>query len=226
MFSENSPDIWLLIPAFNVGRYLGDVINRVKEYIPLGKIVVVNDGSKDNTVQVAQSKGVILLSNDTNQGKGFALRLGFDYIFKQDAEWVITIDGDLQHNPDCLPDFIARAEQDREDLVIGERRREAGNMPWDRRFSNWSTSLLLSIITGKKIHDAQCGYRLIRVSLLRKLNLHSRYYDLETECLLKLIRGGARLGWIPIPTTYNDASSNIRRVKDISRFLWVVLKSL
>ena len=229
-------NIRLLIPAYNVAAYLAELLEEALKYIPAQDIIVVDDGSTDRTSQIARRFGVELLTHEKNQGKGAALLNGFNYLIKRGVEWVITIDGDMQHDPAMLPDFIAKAESGEYDIVIGARRL-AGNMPWDRRFSNWSTSRILLLVTGRKIKDSQCGYRLIRCSLLRSLippfsplnkggrgDQWSRGYEFETECLLKLSRAGAEFGWIDIPTHYKGAPSSINRFKDTLRFLKVVIR--
>lgn len=222
---SNTPDVWVIIPSFNVGEYLGNVLRETKKFIPENKIVVVDDGSMDNTVEIARENNVVILLNPNNMGKGFSLKYGIRYIVQHNADWVITMDGDQQHDPSLLPDFIKHASEDREDVVIGERKRE-GDMPWDRRFSNYSTSRLLSIVTREQIRDAQCGYRLIRCSFVEDLNSKSNKYDFETECLLEWAKKNARFGWLPIPTIYSGAPSSMHRVKDTFRFLRVIFRHL
>ncbi len=222
--SRTQPNVWLLIPAYNVEPYISKLLEQAVLYIPARMIVVIDDGSHDRTAEIAESKGVNLLSHSYNRGKGAALQTGFDYLLEQDAEWVITIDGDLQHDPSMLPDFIKQAEQGDYDIVIGTRRRDMGGMPWDRRFSNWGTSLLLSIITGQKIRDSQSGYRLIRCSLLKGLKFDCTGYDFETEFLLKLSRAGARIGIVNIPTLYKGAPSSINSFIDTLKFFRVIIR--
>ena len=137
---------------------------------------------------------------------------------------MIVLDGDLQHEPIYIPDLIKEAARG-SDLVMGYRRRSR-EMPWDRKFSNWSTSSLLSIISGKTIRDGQCGYRMLNLELLKKINLTTIRYDLETELLLEYISAGAKLGWVPISTKYHGESSSINRLADTARFLEVVVKHL
>ncbi|MBT3232595.1 MAG: glycosyltransferase family 2 protein [Calditrichaeota bacterium] len=221
----NSPDVWIIIPSYNVGDYLGNVLQKTKQYIPEHNIVVVDDGSEDGTVDIARQHNVVILSNPNNMGKGFALKTGIGYIIERKPQWVITMDGDGQHDPEILQAFISRATEDIEDIIIGERRRHGG-MPWDRRFSNYSTSKLLSIVTGVSIKDAQCGYRLIRGSFIDVRNLKSNNYDFETECLLQWANKKARFGWLPVPTIYSGAPSSMNRVRDTFRFLRVVFKDI
>lgn len=215
-------DIWLLIPAYNVGRHLESLLTQALTYVSKDRILVVNDGSVDDTAKIANLKGVTVISNYSNLGKGVTLRKGFQHIFEQGGGWIITIDGDLQHNPDDLPAFISCAKSDIYDIVIGNRTNRGG-MPLDRQFSNWLTSSILSLITRVKIKDGQCGYRLLRASRLKQLELFASYYDFETECLLKLISHGAKIGWVPIETIYLDELSSIHRFRDTVRFIKVVL---
>ncbi len=214
--------LWIVIPAYNVARHLGTLIMQLREAVPVDRMIVVNDGSSDDTGKVAEESGVRVVTFEKNRGKGLALRTGFQYARSMEARWIMTIDGDLQHDPRHIPEFIQMASRGSFDLIIGARRRGESDMPWDRRFSNWSTSLLLRLITGRRIEDAQCGFRLFRAALLDGVSLRCRRYDFETEYLLSMIRKGARIGWVPISTLYKGGSSSIRRLPDTMRFLRVV----
>ena len=221
---DNRSDIWILIPAFNVELYLKKLLDQVFNYVNRQKIIVVDDGSHDETGNMAFRYGINLLTHQHNRGKGAALRNGFAYLLKQDAQWVITLDGDLQHDPHKIPEFVQRAKSDRFDLIIGRRKRNTGGMPWDRRFSNWFTSRLISLVTGRRIADSQSGYRMIRCDFLRNLELNTNGYEFETELLLKLCRAGARIDTIDIPTIYRGEASSIKRFTDTLKFLGVVIK--
>jgi glycosyltransferase involved in cell wall biosynthesis len=218
--------VWLIIPAYNVEPWLEELLRRSSSYIPLSRTIVVDDGSTDGTAQIAQRSGALLARHIFNQGKGKALKTGFEYVLGKGALWCITMDGDLQHPPEVIPKFLEAAATNVCDLIIGSRDFHSKGMPWDRRFSNWSTSKLLSRVTGQRIHDAQSGYRMIRTDLLKKVDLSSRRYDFETEMLLRLSRLHARFQWIQIPTIYNQSQSSINRLGDTLRFIKVVSKFL
>jgi len=223
--NQKQPNVWLVIPAYNVDKYIGRLLEQILNYMTKDRVVVVDDGSSDATAEAAQAYDIILIRHPCNLGKGAALRSGFGYLLEQGADWVIAMDADLQHDPTKLPDFLESAAQGDRDIVIGSRWR-SGGMPWDRRFSNWSTSLLLSLLTGRKIPDSQCGYRLIRCNLLRGVEFYTTGYETETELLLKLCRMGAVVGSIDIPTVYQGESSSIKRFSDTMDFLKVVVKHL
>ncbi|MBM3330065.1 MAG: glycosyltransferase family 2 protein [Calditrichaeota bacterium] len=213
-----------LIPAFNEAGTLAVLIAGIREEGFAGEIVIVDDGSTDATADVAKSAaGVTVLSHSTNRGKGEALKTGFNHLIgrsqAKEPNWIITMDADLQHLPASLSGFIEAAESGRFDLIIGARQRFGTAMPLHRRFSNGLTSRLMSLATARKIQDAQCGFRCIRLELLRSIKLSTSHYDLESELIFKAVRLGARIGWVDIPTTYNGASSGIHGVADTVRFV-------
>ncbi|MFH0765816.1 MAG: glycosyltransferase family 2 protein [Calditrichota bacterium] len=216
--------IWAVIPAYQAEKTIGTLLTGIVPYIKLKQVIVVDDGSTDRTALRAVRAGAFTVSLDRNRGKGSALRMGFAIARELNAEWIFTLDADLQHDPAYIPDFLKLAN--RYDLIIGHRERTPGAMPWDRRFSNWSTSRVLSIISNHRIIDAQCGYRLIKTSILNITKLTRRRYDLETEFLLKAVHAGARIGWTPISTTYKGESSYIKRLPDTLRFLSVTMQHL
>jgi len=216
--------IWVVVPAYQAEKTIGALLEGIARYFDLKRVIVVDDGSTDLTASQAARAGALTFSLDRNRGKGAALRMGFAIAREFGADWIFTMDADLQHPPDHIPDFIERTNK--YDLIVGCRERTSGIMPWDRRFSNWSTSLVLSLITNQSIRDAQCGYRLFKANILDKVRLTRLKYDLETEFLLKALQTGARIGWTPIPTTYRGESSYIKRLPDTIRFLNVSIRHL
>ncbi len=217
-----SDTIWLIIPAYNVGKYLNTLLTQSVFRIPAERTVVVDDGSSDETAEIAGMHGVWLLRHQGNMGKGLSLRDGLDYVAGKGGEWVITMDGDCQHDPAIIPEFIKAGESGKFDIIIGSRRRSGTKMPWDRRLSNKLSSLLISLVSGQKMEDVQCGYRMIRMDSIKDIIFTRDKYDFEMELLLKMIRKGARVGWVDIPTRYNGAPSSIRRLPDTLRFLKIV----
>jgi glycosyltransferase involved in cell wall biosynthesis len=189
------------------------------------EIVLVDDGRSDTTLKqleeiAKRDKRVTVVELRKNFGQTPALAAGFDHA---GGEIIISMDGDLQHDPSCLSRFIAAAETGRFSLIIGHRNRRGDGMPWDRQFSNWATSLLLSLICRRRIHDAQCGFRMIRLADIERFPLRTNHYDLETELLLEFARSGGRIGWVDIPTTYLGTHSSMNRFTDTLRFLKVIV---
>lgn len=217
-------NIYLLIPAYNAADEIEELLKQVIKYIPEEQIVVVDDGSTDDTVSIIEDWGVKLISHESNLGKGEAILTGFEnLLINPDVEWIITIDSDLQHDPAMIPSFAEYAQTGKYDMIIGNRLKSKA-MPWDRRFSNWCTSLLISLICRERIYDSQCGFRIIRTRLLYGMAFWAKRFEIETELILNFNALSARIGWIDIPTIYRESGSNINRVSDTFRFLRFVLK--
>jgi len=215
--------VWLIIPAYNVEKYLGTLLGQVKDIIPPRRTIIVDDGSSDETASIGELAGAAIIRHKTNQGKGAALQTGIRNAAEVGASWVVTMDGDLQHDPSCLSDFIKTAKRGEADVIIGRRKISGSKMPLDRRFSNWASTILLQTLTGVRLYDVQCGYRMLRVKLLRSISCLAKKYDYETEVLLHLIQHKARIDWVDIPTYYGDQSSSIRRWSDSIRFIKLAL---
>jgi len=215
-----------VIPAFNAEKTLGEVIRGVCRFIPRENVIVVDDGSKDKTSIVAEEEGVPVLKHSENMGKGSALKTGFDYLLKSSKIVAIfTIDSDGQHDPAEIPSFIEVFETKGADIIIGNRMNEIKNMPAIRKFTNRTTSAIISRIAGCNISDSQSGYRLISRRVLEKIELVTGRYDTESEILIKAGREGAKIESVPIKTIYADEVSSINPLRDTIRFLSLVIRS-
>ena len=213
-----------IIPAYNAGNRLEYVIDNLNKYVG-SRIILVDDGSKDNTVAIARRKGAIVLSHRENKGKGEALKTGFKKSLTLNWEAVITIDADGQHNPQFIPFFINTLEQGNFDIIIGSRMKDIRNMPFHRIFSNKTTSKFVSWRIGQRIIDSQSGYRIIKSDVLKNISLKTSHYDTETELLLKSGLQGYKIGFIDIDTIYNNEPSSIRIILDTWRFIKLYLSS-
>ncbi|HTK28622.1 MAG TPA: glycosyltransferase family 2 protein [Vicinamibacterales bacterium] len=205
-----------VIPAFNEGRHVAEVVRGTAPFA-VG-IVVVDDGSADDTAARAREAGAVVLRHETNRGKGCAIRTGLAHALALPCSHVLLIDADLQHDPAEIPRLVACAEQGRGDFVLGERdfRKEA--MPRARYYSNTIGSAVLARFIGAPVRDSQSGLRLVRADLLRRVPLTATGYEIETEMLIKLVRAGARLDRVTVRRLdYTGARSKIRPVRDTFR---------
>jgi glycosyltransferase involved in cell wall biosynthesis len=216
----------VIIPAYNSERTIGDVISRVAQVVPELSIIVVNDGSVDETVKLCETAGVQVLSYPQNQGKGAALKQGFLKALESDYDAVLTLDADGQHPPELIPKFIECFEQKSVDIVIGSRMDSLKNMPFSRILSNKITSWLISQRIQQHVADSQCGFRLIRRTVIENLRLNSDKFDFESEIIIKAGLAGYQICSVPIETIYNDYGSSINHVTDTFRFIKLFWKSL
>ncbi len=215
----------VLIPAYNASRTILELIKRISVHLPEKNVIVIDDGSEDQTPQEVEKTEATILSHSENRGKGEALKTGFRCALERGYEFLMTLDSDLQHDPKFIGDFLSRAKTNNTDVIVGRRRIDLKTMPFHRFLSNKLTSTVISILTGRSIKDSQSGYRLIKSKALRSLELQSKRYDLESEILLKAARKGFGIDSIPIDTTYTDARGFISPFGDTLRFLLLLWRS-
>lgn len=207
-----------VIPALDCEATVGPVVRGVLRH--LGRVVVVDDGSRDATGRVAREAGAEVERLPENRGKGFALRRGLDLALAGEPDAVALLDADGQHDPDDLPAFLERWD-DRSapppDLLIGARLHDPSVIPGARYWTNYIGSRILSRMTGLELEDSQSGYRLLAAPLARRLQLVSDGYAIESEMLLKAARLGARVGHVRARTIYNGAGSHFQPIRDTIR---------
>ena len=211
-----------ILPALNAARFLPQVIADIRAAQPGCRVLVVDDGSTDGTADTALQAGAEVRRHPRNLGKGMALRTGYAWAQETGLDWVFTLDSDGQHLPGEMQRFLDAAAGGQWDALVGTRMANNANMPWLRKWTNITTSRVISGLAGCAIPDSQSGYRLYRVAKLRGLRLRTTRYDAESEILVRLARGGARIGAVPISTVYGDQVSSIRPLVDTGRFLRLV----
>lgn len=209
-----------LVPAYQAATHLGEVLMRLQALPQAPHVLVVDDGSRDATSEVARQHGVQLIAFPGNKGKGFALLAGFAALTEFDG--VVTLDADGQHPPECFPAFVAAAEAGA-DLVLGARAITA-DMPPARRFANRFSSGWCSAIAGQRISDSQCGYRLYGREVLRRTTVRASRYEVETELAVRAARMGFRIAEVAIPTVYGDETSHLSPTRDVPRIVGMMLR--
>ncbi len=214
----------ILIPAYNGASQLEKLITQIKALVPEIDILVVNDGSTDETSSIVKNQNCIVLTNDTNQGKGYSLKRGFVYAVDKEFDYLITIDADLQHCPEDIPRFISNAEEDQ--IAIGTRDLSVGNMPLSRWLSNNLTSLMVSVFGGKVIRDSQSGFRMFDLKVLRKMKAESNRFDFESELLFQTGLFNTKIKEVSIRTIYNNEKSSISHFGDTIRFIRQIWKRI
>jgi len=215
----------ILIPAYNAGTSLKELAERLHRSMGDIRIVVVDDGSIDNTAEIARSAGASVLQHDKNCGKGAALQTGFDFLKNQaDVEFILTMDADLQHRPEDIQKFFDVQQQTEADIVVGWRERIGTKMPVHRIISNSLTSSLLSMKTGIKIKDSQCGFRLMRKNVIESIRLESNGYEAETELLIKAALLKFKIEFVPVSTVYGSEKSYMTHWTTTINFIKVLFR--
>lgn len=216
-----------VIPAYNPGEELAALLEGVKRHILPDHIVVVDDGSLDDTAERAESAGVRLIRHDLNRGKGEALKSGFECLLTlKEIDAIFTIDADGQHDPEEIPAFVEAFRAGRGDILVGNRMNDREGMPLIRVLTNIVTSAVVSALARCRIEDSQSGYRLIRSDVIRNIHLVTSRYETESEILIKSSREGATISTVPIRTIYGSEESTINPFRDTVRFFVLVFRGL
>ena len=212
--------ILALIPAYNEGAHIKKVIEESLFHLP---VLVVDDGSKDNTVDIVNETEAQVVQVKPNQGKGNALKTGFRWALDQNYDGVLTLDADGQHDPQEIPLFINSLEKENADLIIGSR--IFSEMPFSRKFANSFGKVLFSWAMRQPIDDNQSGYRYISKALIEKmLGTKESGFEFEVEMILICLQNNMKLNWVAIKTIYGDEKSHIKPLRHIMRFISLVLR--
>ena len=213
--SSSLHDTVVVIPAYQAEKTIGPL---VKEIIAMGfPVLVVDDASSDSTAEIAEQSGAKVMMRPFNGGKGTALRDGWATIQGNGYRWVLTMDADGQHLPAEIPRFLA-ARQGETDLVVGNRMGNPRGMPVDRWLTNRIMSWMLSRLTGQDVPDTQCGFRLISERVLRRIQLNSRRFEIDSELVVKAAWAGFKVLSVPVTSIYQRQISFIRPIRDTFRF--------
>jgi glycosyltransferase involved in cell wall biosynthesis len=206
-----------IIPAYREEQHISDVVRRTRQQ--LDHVVVIDDGSSDNTARCAREAGAEVIVHGQNRGKGEAIKTGLRHWLDRQFIYVIILDADGQHLPEEIDRFMATAAQvgDRS-FFLGNRMNNLTGMPFIRRVVNRYMSNRISRICRQKIPDTQCGFRMLDRQLIPELLDGGNRFDYETEMLIIASRKGYRIESVPITTVYSDEVSSIHPARDTIRF--------
>ncbi|MGB9854568.1 MAG: glycosyltransferase family 2 protein [Candidatus Bathyarchaeales archaeon] len=218
----------VVIPAYNEEKMIGNIIEETMQVMEnLGlpyEIIVVDDGSVDRTREVASKYKAIVVSNEQNRGKGYALRKGFKYAH---GDIIVTIDADGSHNPKEIPDLLNPLFNGA-DVVAGSRflGRAKDHTSKLHQFGNSLINATIMVITGKMVTDSQTGFRAFKKDFLRQISLESYGYDIETEIILKSLKNGFKLKEVPISCKKREHGiSKLKTLPDGFKIFKTILKS-
>jgi glycosyltransferase involved in cell wall biosynthesis len=220
-----------VIPAYQDEKHIGDIVRRTRER--LDHVLVVDDGSSDQTAQRAREAGAEVITHDENRGKGEAIKTGLARWLgaantsphtagglDREVTWVSLLDSDGQHLPEEIDRFLsAAARTTQPTFLIGNRMNNVTGMPIIRRVVNRYMSRQISRVCRQEIPDTQCGFRMLDRQLIPELLGGGDRFDYDTEVLIIASRKGYRIESVPITTVYTDQVSKIRPLRDALRFL-------
>jgi glycosyltransferase involved in cell wall biosynthesis len=219
-----------LIPAYKDEKHIGDIVRRTLQR--LDHVLVVDDGSGDQTGQRAGEAGAEVIVHNQNRGKGEAIKTGLSHLLNamnnssptagdpnRRVTWVSLLDSDGQHLPEEIDRFLtAAASATQPTFLVGTRMNNVIGMPFIRQIVNRYMSNQISRLCGQAIPDTQCGFRMVEWQLVPELLNGGDRFEYETEVLIIASRTGYRIESVPISTVYSDEVSKIHPLRDALRF--------
>jgi len=219
----------VVIPAYNEAATIAEVASEALGHAQ--SVIVVDDGSADDTVAQLAGLRVRLIRNDVNLGKAESMARGFAAALEQRVDAVITLDADGQHQAADIPRLIAAAEAYPGNIIIATRVDGRERMPRMRRFGNWQADFWIAWAAGYPIRDTQCGYRLYPSKLLEGLAVRRgrrNSFVFESEVLIEAARLGCYARPVAIDTLYGRSprASHYRAASDTARIVLMVAGKL
>ena len=207
-----------LIPCYYEEKHIREVAAATRAELDL--VLVVDDGSSDRTSDEARAAGVEVIKHEKNAGKGAAIKTGLRALLERPAvDFILILDGDGQHLPSEIPNFIAEANAASAPMIVGNRMDDVRDMPFVRKCTNRYMSWTISRVIGQRVPDSQCGFRMFHRSLAAELlEMQSSSFDFETEMLALAARRGCKIGAAKVSTIYGDEVSKIHPLRDTVKF--------
>lgn len=217
--------IIIIIPAFNEEAVIQEVIDEIKKS-GYGNIIVVDDGSTDNTFQKAKEKKVVALRHKINRGKGAAVKTGIEAAKILGAEIVVTMDGDGQHNPENIKPMTEYIEKGY-DVVLGTRLKNPAGMPLYKIIANRIGNFFTWLIHGLWVTDSQSGFRAFSKRALNLIDTKTSRYEYDSEVIREIRRNDLKYFEIPIEVRYTEYSMGkkhkqgfVNGLKTVYNIIW------
>lgn len=221
-----SPKVVVALPAYNETTVLQEVIEEIR-LAGYEHIVIVDDGSKDDTYEVAKQAGVIALRHRLNRGKGAATKTAIEAAKLLGADIIVTMDSDGQHNPNDISRLVQPILEKEVDVVLGTRLINPAGMPWHKILANWIGNTITWYLYGLWVTDSQSGFRAYSKKATELINTRSDRYDYESEVIREIYLHKLRYIEMPIDvryTTYSmgkvERQSFVNGIKTLGRMLW------
>ncbi len=220
------PDSCAIVPAYRAAETVGLVVDDLRRTVDV-PIIVVDDGSEDDTGAVAESRGALVVRHDRNRGKGAALRTGLTEAARAGYRVAVTVDADGQH-PAASARTVLSASDDPGALVLGVRNLARDGAPPSNQFGNAVSNFFLSLFSGRSLRDTQCGLRRYPIRETLALGAHSDGYAFEGEVVLRAIAAKMPIVEVDIAAIYppeHKRKSHFRRFVDPTRIVGRVART-
>lgn len=197
--------VYIVIAAYNEGNSIKKVLKALKKS-GYNNIVVVDDGSKDNTYDAALSEDVYVLRHIINRGQGASLRTGIDFALEQEADIIVTFDADGQHRVEDIPAMLAPVAKKECEVTLGSRFLKNTDVPWFRKIMLKTAVLILWVFYGIKMTDAHNGFRALSNKAARMIDITSDRMEHASQIIEEIHKKNIKYKEIPVTIIYNDYS--------------------
>jgi len=210
MAKPSQPKILVAVPAYNEGKYIGTVVLKTRQYAD--EVIVLDDGSTDDTSEIAKLAGATVLRHEENKGKGAAIQSILAEVKRKDHDALVLIDADFQHEPEEIPLLIESIWRG-SDLVIGSRELQRSNIPFYRRIGQKVLLHSTHILSGKRLSDSECGFRALSPRAVAELKLSQGGFAIEAEMIAAAAEKGLKVTQVPISAIYTKDGSTLNPVR-------------
>lgn len=191
-----------VIPAYNEATRIGLVVSAVKAYV--SEVIVVDDGSSDDTAAQAKAAGARVVRHIQNSGAGAATMTGIEAARRMGFDIVITLDADEQHDPKDIPALLEPITANKADIVFANRFGQKNRIPFIRRVFNGIGNVVTLIATGRWVADSQCGYKAFGPLAVREINLRMSGFEFCTEIVRESVHHKWRIAQVPVKVVYSE----------------------
>jgi glycosyltransferase involved in cell wall biosynthesis len=221
---RSTAKIIAVIPCFNEGIFIGDIVTRARIYAD--KVIVIDDGSTDNTSEVAKAAGAEVIRHERRRGAGAATKSGFEAAKTNNADILVTLDGDGQHDPDEIPQVLAPILSCKADLVIGSRflLQNIKKVPKYRKFGIDIITWLYNLGSKKKVSDSQSCFRAYSRKSLEAVTITENGFGFSVEVLIQARNKGFVITEVPTSCVYHSQGSTINPLTHGLGVAWNVVK--
>jgi len=204
MESPKPTSVWVVIPAYNEATVIQGVISEIRSS-GFTNIIVIDDGSIDNTQEQASNSGIVTLRHLLNRGKGAAVKTGIEAAKELGADIVVTLDGDGQHDPADIAPMITLIREGY-DVVLGSRLKNCDGMPAHKIAHNRIGNFLVWMVYGLWVTDSQSGFRAYSKKALELIDTKTDRYEYDSEVIREIHRHQLRFTELPIQVRYTEYS--------------------
>jgi glycosyltransferase involved in cell wall biosynthesis len=208
--SQQQLKIMAGMPAYNESKYIGTMVLDTRQYV--NEVVVIDDGSTDDTSKIARLAGAEVINHPQNRGYGAAILSIFEEAKKREADILVILDADTQHDPREIPNLI-QPILNGYDVVIGSRKKQSDKIPFYRRFGQKVILSSVNILSKSDLTDSECGFRAFSRQAITSLDLKESGMAISAETVAEALRLNLKMTEVPISITYGKDSSTLNPIQ-------------